>query len=323
MKLIIIFSLILSVACSQKPKSGSSIGDQLTKADLTVFEGCSVLDASLKEIWILLCQKSPHPQRFEIYEYSQFFKTFKRLTFQDGLIRDIAVSGFDNIIYSSTFDESKEQFLAVSKGYPAGTDLYLRKRSSNDFERITTDLGSDHSLFWSEKQQSLFFIHSNDKGHAIRKMDKSRKVSNLISPQKTEILSPISLAPGSLHWIQSDEQNKLFFLIKAQKNRKPKPLFQSPTRMTRLAPGQNFNQVLITFATDLGTELWSLELDTFCWKSILRTQSKWNRFQIIDVDTLYISVEKENQFSIQKVRPNSTHDQVCQPSPTGLGVVVL
>lgn len=323
MKLLIILALLLSAACSQKQKIGSAGSDPLTQADLTVFEGCSVLDISLEEIWILLCQKAPHPQRFEIYEFSQFFKTFKRLTFQDGLIRDIAVTGFDNIIYSSTYDESKEQFLAVSQGLAAGTDLYLRKRSSSDFERMTKDLGSDHSLFWSESQQSLFFVHSDEKGHAIRRMDKSKKVVNLFSPQKSEILSPVAQVPGVFHWIQSDEQNKLFFLMTAQKNQKPKPLFQSSTKMTRLAPGQNPNQVLISFATGLGTELWSLELDTFCWKSILRTQSNWNRFQIIDSDTLYISVEKENKHSIQKVRPNSTHDQVCQPNPTGLGVVIL
>jgi hypothetical protein len=323
MKFLIIFVFLLSAACSQKQKSGSTGGDQLSQADLTVFEGCSVLDVSLKEIWILLCQKAPHPQRFEIYEYSQFFKTFKRLTFQDGLIRDIAVSGFDNIIYSSTYDESKEQFLAVSQGLSAGTDLYLRKRSSSDFERITKDLGSDHSLFWSESQQSLYFVHSNEKGHAIRKMDKSKKVVNLISPQKNEILSLVAQAPGVMHWIQPDETHHLFFLMKAQKNQKPKPIFQSSTPMTRVAPGQNPNQVFISFATGLGTELWSLDLDTFCWKSLLRTQSKWNRFQMIDNDTLYISVEKENRFSIQKVRPNSTHDQACQPHPTGLGVVQL
>lgn len=323
MKTLVIAAFLFTVACSQKPKNLPAVSGRQPLADLTVFEGCSVLDVSLKEIWILLCQKAPHPQRFEIYEYSQFFKTFKRLTFQDGLIHDIAVLGFDNIIYSSTYDESKEQFLAVSQGLAAGTDLYLRKRGSSDFERITKDLGSDHSLFWSESQQSLFFVHSNEKGHSIRKMDKSKKIVTLISPQNSEILSPVAQVPGLLHWIQSDEQNKLYLLMKAQKNKKPKPLFQSQTKMIRLAPGQSPNHLFISFATGLGTELWSLELDTFCWKSILRTQSKWNRFQMIDTDTLFISVEKDNQYSIQKIRPNSTHNQDCQPHPTGLGVVPL
>lgn len=323
MRFLLFVVFIFSIACSQKAKNLATVGDRQPIADLTVFEGCSILDTSLKEIWILLCQKTPHPQRFEIYEYSQFFKTFKRLTFQDGQIRDIAALGFESLVYASTYDESKEQFLSVSQGLTAGTDLYLRKRNFSDFERITKDLGSDHSLFWSESQQSLFFVHSDKNGHAIRKMDKSKKISTLISAQKNEILSPVTQSPDVLHWIQSDEQNKVYLLMKAQKKQKPKPLFQSPTKMIRLAPGLNPNQLYIAFATGLGTELWSLELDTFCWKSILRTQSKWNRFQMIDSDTLYISVEKDNQFSIQKVRPTSTFDQVCQPHPTGLGVVPL
>ena len=80
-------------------------------------------------------------------------------------------------------------------------------------------------------------------------------------------------------------------------------------------PSLKSNEILMTFSTGLGTELWSYGLSDACWKPVLQNQSKWNRFTFLDDENLYITADEQ----IKKMDLNKK-DQACLPHPTGLGV---
>lgn len=320
-RLLLIFIFFLT-ACSQKVKSPQPVISAVSATELaSLFEGCSMMDASIEEFWILLCQKQPHPQRPELYEYSLLYKTFKRLTFQDGMITDFSVLGVEDIVYSSTYDESKEQFLEISKGLKPGTDLYLRKRTITDFNRLTKDTGSDSSLFWSRELQALLFVHSDNKTSEIRQLAaKDKKVKALSKPTANIIYSPVTMSETQLYWLEwSESQKKSFFMAKEDKKSSGVPLFRSATKMLFMRPGLKSNELWIAFATGLGTELWSYNLQDKCLTSILKTQKKWSRFYRYNSESIELSVESGSGVQLQKASlpPASTE---CLSTLTGLGV---
>lgn len=318
MKLTFFLLFIVIAACSSSEKT--SLFPQLSiKSDQNSWlDGCSMIDTTLSEVWILLCKKTPHQFRPELYEYSPLFKTSKRLTFQDGLISDFVVTNVEDIIYSSTYDESKEQFLAIANGAQAGTDLYLKNRSQNDFTRITRDLGSDQHLFWSKETQSLIFSHSNPKGSQIRQRLKDKKVMTLVNSSSEDLYSPITLNDQYLYWLTWNSKTQKSSLQKKKLNTAARPtqVFQSATRVLMIRPSFQPEEILVTFSSGLGTELWAYGIKDECWKPLLQTQSKWNRFSLIENDSVYIT---ENE-QLRKVDLNKTQTN-CIPHPTGLGVV--
>lgn len=317
MKSILILLFCFTTACSSSKKNTLYSQHTLNTHQNALFDGCSMIDTTLSEVWILLCKKSPHFLRPELYEYSPLFKTFKRLTFQDGFISDFVVTGVDDIIYSSTYDESKEQFLAIASGAIAGSDLYLKTRSQNEFTRLTNELGSDQNLFWYKETQSLFFSHSNAKGSQIRQLTKDKKIITHVNSNSDELYSPISLSPRTLYWLSWDKNTLKSKLLKKTigVQNSSSTLFQSATRLMMIRPSSQPNEILVTFSTGLGTELWSYGLTDTCWKPILQTQSKWNRFSLFDSDYVYIT-ENEQIKKVELIKK----DLACMPHPTGLGV---
>ena len=275
-----------------------------------------MIDTSLSEIWVLLCKKVPHLSRPELYEYSPLFKTIKRLTFQDGLISDYIVAGVDDIIYSSTYDKSKENFLAIAKGAVAGSDLYLKKRSQNDVIRISSDTGSYQNLFWAKETQSLFFTKTQEKpSQVLQQLQFKNQVIHATSKTET-FYSPMTMDGKNLFWLSWNESTKKTSLfMKSLGRSSAKSLFQSATRLLLIRPSQKPNEIWVAFSTGLGTELWSYGLNDACWKPVFQNQSPWIRFASFDEDHLYITSGQQ----IEKVAV-SKKDSSCFPHPTGLGV---
>lgn len=317
MKFVLVLFLFTIAACSSANKMTPFSQSNITSDQNTLFEGCSIIDTTLSEVWILLCKKSPHLFRPELYEYSPLFKTFKRLTFQDGLISDFVMTSVDDIIYSSTYDESKEQFLSIANGVKAGSDLYLKTRSQNDFTRLSQDQGSDQNLFWSKENQSLFFSHNNANSSQIRQLTKDKKTTTHVKSNSDELYSPITLDARTLYWLSLNKttQKSTLFKKTLRVQNSSSLIFESATRLMMIRPSSQPNEILVTFSTGLGTELWSYRLTDACWKPILQTQSKWSRFSLFDTEYVYIT---ENE-QIKKVELNKK-DTVCMPHPTGLGV---
>lgn len=319
---VLIFLFILN-ACGSKssPVTAQTQNDRLFDRK-PIFNDCSIIDTSIDEYWILLCQREPHPQRPELYEYSTFFKTFKRLTFQDGIITDVAVLGVEDIVYASTYDEAKEKFLSVAKGLKPGTDLYLRKRTVTDFQRLTRDEGSDHSLFWSKELQGLLFVHSNPQGDSIRIMSKDHKIKQISKPTLQGLSSIITHQDRHFYWLEWYESEKKSYLkTSPEKKFSPTTLFKSATRQLFLRPGADSRELWVSLATGLGTELWSYNLEKKCLQRLLQTQKKWSRFQKIDNNKIEISVEAGSQIRLERV-PLKREKDSCESTPTSLGVEI-
>ncbi|MFN8846435.1 MAG: hypothetical protein ACK5V3_06700 [Bdellovibrionales bacterium] len=316
-------SLLLSLSllsCSSKKVTTDSMTQNEKSFERHAFlNDCSWVDNSISEFWILLCQKDPHPQRSELYEYSLLFKTFKRLTYQDGRIQEMAVIGIDDIIYTSTYDEAKEKFLEVSQGSAPGTDLYLRRRTVTDFKRISNDEGSDHSLFWSKELKALLFVNSSPKGHIIRKLTTDEKIFNLSKPSPRPIISPITLADGSLLWIERDESNQRSLLFKrSAKTKESRALVSSTTPLIWIRPQVGQPSVWLAFANQSGSELWSFDLDRGCFYPRLMTDKKWTRFQLLDNQQVELAIEDSGRTRLVRHNLNKP-PETCQFSPALLG----
>jgi hypothetical protein len=310
----------LIVSCSSKKVVTESFSNNEKPAErLSFLNDCSLVDTSISEFWILLCQREPHPQRSELYEYSLLFKTFKRLTYQDGRIDEMAVIGIDDIIYTSTYDEAKEKFLEVSQGSRPGTDLYLRRRTITDFKRITKDEGSDHSLFWSKELKALLFVNSSPQGHTIRKLTSDEKVFNLTKASPRALISPITLSDGSLLWIERDVPSQRSFLFKrSAKTRETRALISSTSQLIWVRPQVGQSSVWLAFSTQTGTELWSFDLDRGCFYPRLANQVKWTRFQLLDSQQVELSVENSGRTRLARYNLNKT-PETCEFKPPVLG----
>jgi hypothetical protein len=312
---------IFLMGCSSKKQTADSLSSYDKSNERSSFlSDCSAVDTSINEFWILLCQREPHPQRSELYEYSLFFKTFKRLTYQDGRIQEMAVIGIDDIIYSSTYDEAKEKFLDVSQGATPGTDLYLRRRTVTDFKRLTKDEGSDRDLFWSKELKALLFVNSNTKGHTIRKLTSDEKVVNLIKASPRIIMSPITISDGSLLWVEWDEELKRSLMMRRpQKAKEARVMFVSSSKLVWIRPQQGTLNSWLAFVTNSGTELWSLDFERDCFYPRLQNQKNWSRFFMLEGDQVELSIENSGRTQLSRYKLNKA-PEACQFSPPILGI---
>ncbi len=311
--------LLIGVSgCSQKGKPGTSTTTALLhKPTLAFFGDCSHVSTRLDEIWILLCRKESHPSREELYEFSKLFKTFKRLTYQDGVINSLAVRDFENIYYASTYDQSKEQFVQVIKGQEPGSNIYLKKRDSRDFQRITSDPGYVQDLYWSPGTQKLYYVHSQHGTYQLMSLDKKHHLHTLHSSKTSQILSPITLPPSDHpYWIEfSTSQKKYWLYTKVKK--KTTPLLTSTARILMIRPDLRGESLFIGFSTGLGGEIWKYNPTTFCWQLQLRTQTRWNAFELINDNEVFLSMDNGGGAQLQNLVKS---ENTCEPSPPALGV---
>lgn len=316
----VLFLALFFFGCSQSAKVTGDAPLVLTKPDLDFFEQCSRIDTSLDEIWVLLCRKDSHPQRQELYEYSTVYKKFRRLTFQDGIITSLAVRDFEDIYYSSSYDESKEQFVDVLKGQKPGTDIYIKKRTKTDFERLTTHTGQEKDLFWSAENYQLYFVHSAKGLDRILSMDRDHKQTVQHFTKTSEILSPVVLKKTkALYWVESLPGQTKYTLFQKLK-KKSQVLFHSPSRMLMMKPDHRQEELLIAFVTGLGREIWGFNPETKCWQLKLRSTVKWDFFHPLNDDEVFLNLEDGKGLQLQSLHKPENN---CEPSPPGLGIEVV
>jgi len=312
------FYLGILVGCQQSAKvNPKTPALTLTKPTLDFFESCSRIDTTLNEIWILLCQKDSHPTRQELYEYSRIYKTFRRLTYQDGLITDVAVHDFENIFYASTYDEAKERFVEALKGEKPGTDVYLKKRGKTEFQRLTNSPGLESQFFWSPDLHQLFFVHRKKGLEQIVSLDRDSKMKFHHVSKTSKLESPVVLKKDrALYWLETAAGSNRALLMKKSKSA-PRSLWISSSKVLLIRPEPAGEQLLVAFATGLGRELWAFHPDTRCWQQKLRTTVAWDYFHSLNENEVFLSLADRIGLQLQTLlRPENT----CEPSPPGLGV---
>lgn len=314
-----IWIMLLLAGCSQKALVGPSlpaISNSAIDKNMTFLNDCSQIRPINQTLWLLTCQKPPHADRTEIYEWSQESEILKRLTFQDGQIWDIAPIDKDYFYYSSSYDEFKEQFVSILSGAKPGSDIYLKNRNRTTFDRLTQDKGLEISFFWSNNKNLLYYVYETETTSRIMTLNSKKKQNTIYSVAKKSIRNPIYLDENkTLYWIEYDLVEK-GTVIKAQANsKKPVTLYKSDSKIFGLSSSLKSSQLLVGFATGVGIEIWNLNLADSCWRLAYRIAEPVSEFFVLNDKTLFLTIK--NRLKQDFFLPAS---EVCHPSPPGLGV---
>jgi hypothetical protein len=326
MKLALLSLIFLLVGCSHETLPNSTapvpvISNSNLDQDLTFLKDCSQIRAVNSTLWLLTCQRAPHADRTEIYEWSFDTQKARRLTYQDGQIWDIVPIDNKRFYYSSSYDEFKEQFAAILKGAKPGADIYLKDRTRTDFQRITNIKGLAISFFWDNAKDILYFAHEAEDQSQILALTK-KKVETIYSTPHYPLRNPVFVESSKkLYWTEYESPEKgpsvNFIERKKKAPKKPTTLFTSETKIFQLSSAPWADHLFVGFATGVGVEIWDLSLKDGCWKMAYRISEPVSEFYTINEKTIFLTVKNS-------LRRDSLFDlgEVCHPSPPGLGVVM-
>ena len=318
---LIILSLL--TACSHKEVASTPAPVVATKLpvdqDLAFLKDCSQIRAVSASLWLLTCQKPPHAERTEIYEWAVDTQKLKRLTFQDGQIWDIAPIDKEKFYYSSSYDEFKEQFASIVNGAKVGSDIYLKDRRETDFFRATTLKGLEISFFWDAPKELLYFVHETETASSIMTLSRTHQSQVLYTSPKNTIRNPIYMNDSrNLYWIEYNAAEKGATLKSQNKFKKVSDLYKSDSKVFQLSPSTKPDQLLVGFVAGVGVEIWNLNLLDGCWRMAYRTPEAVSEFYVMNDKTLFLTIKnslKRDTFL--------EYSEVCYPSPPGLGVTTL
>ncbi len=321
MKLFI--SLLIALAgCSHKPTQSTTSSTTSTapqEMPLPFLKECSQIRVIDSNNWLLTCQKPPHEDRTEIYEWSLENQKLKRLTYQDGQIWDIMPIDSEHFYYSSSYDEFKEQFASILSGAKPGSDIYLKDLTHTDFHRITSTKGLEISLFWEPQTKKLYFIHEGDTQSEIMTLDRRHKLKTLYKTSHRPIRNPIYIPKShQLYWLEYESIDKRPDIRMMDAKGNLTTLYHSESKIFQISLSPNGQQLMVGFVTGLGVEIWSLHLEDNCWRLAYRSTEPISEFYMLDDQTLFLTIR--NSLKKDSLLPSS---EICYPSPPALGVQTL
>ena len=319
---ITLLSFFFFSGCSSKQLVGPTLPVVPTSSldqDFSFLKDCSQIRAVTPMLWLLTCQKPPHADRTEIYEWSVDQQKLRRLTFQDGQIWDIAPIDSQKFYYSSSYDEFKEQFASIVNGAKVGSDIYLKHRADTDFQRITSQKGLEISFFWYAPKDLLYFVHENDSASQIMTLGSSKQLQEIYSAPKKTLRNPVYMQNSrNLYWIEYDPGEKGAVIKSLNRYKKVSDVYKSDSKIFQLGAFSRPEQLLVGFVAGVGVEIWNLNLIDGCWRMAYRTAEPVSEFYVMNDKTLFLTIKnslKRDTFL--------DYSEVCYPSPPGLGVTAL
>ncbi|WP_413289905.1 TolB family protein [Bdellovibrio sp. HCB337] len=162
----------------------------------------------------------------QIHEYDLTMQRDRRLTFQDGEILSVFPLEKNQILYSSTTDEIKEQPFATdaNPAYPRA-EVYHSDLYGNEIGRLTNSPGFDgEMIFVPMKRQMLFTsTRSGVPGLYWLDLDTDQVLPFQVDPAKPQRNPSLSADGKNLYWIEEDATAKVQNIVTTNvwgKNRK-------------------------------------------------------------------------------------------------------
>ncbi len=184
---------------------------------------------------LFISSQRPAHKNTQVYEFEILRNSERRITFQDGEIRNPFYLSAAQILYASTTDEIKENIaptLSAKNTSPERppTELYQSDLYGNEILRLTYFPGyDDEAIYFSEPKPYLLFTSFRNNLLGIYKYDfKSRSSTPFLVEKDRDKFSPaVSADHKNLAWIEKDLEKKTYALmISPLKNLKPKVLKQ-------------------------------------------------------------------------------------------------
>ena len=215
-------------------------------------------------------QRASH-KNTQVYEFVILRNTERRITFQDGEVKNPAYIDSDQIVYASTTDEIKENLTELINSNTSSlakpsSELYQSDLYGNEIVRLTFSTGYDNEALYFSNAKS-FFLFTSFRNHilGIFKYDvKTKNITPFLVEKDLERWSPTaSLDQKNLAWLERNPEKKTYSLMLSPlKNLKPRILKQTEAewRDLQFIPYKN---KLIYSAKNKGETNYHIELFDF------------------------------------------------------------
>lgn len=201
------------LACQSKPKKTELPAevDYLKSKDASVVlsqghNESAVFSLDGEKIYYISKNRNGH-RNTQIHEYNLTMQRDRRITFQDGEVLQAFPLEKDQLLYSSTTDEVKEQPFVVDADprYPRA-EIYLRDSFGNEIQRLTESPGYDGDMIYVPGKKQILFTSTRQGTPGLYWLDpETRKVSvfqyDIARPQRNATLSADN---KHLFWIEED-----------------------------------------------------------------------------------------------------------------------
>ena len=264
-------------ACSSLPKALISPPPQdyllLKGARQLTFEGANDsarFSSGGDKILFISSQRASH-QNSQVYEFEILRNTERRITFQDGEIKNPFYIDDHQIIYSSTTDEIKENLAEmIGSNNPSSerppTELYQSDLYGNEIQRLTYFPGyDDEATYVSGANPYLIFTSFRNNLLGIFKYNLKLKIATplLVEKDRDKWNATLSSDNKQIAWLEKNKAHKGYaIMLSPLKNLKPKILKQDDVEWRDLHFIHNSNQ-LIYSAQSKNEKVFHIELFDF------------------------------------------------------------
>ncbi len=221
-------------------------------------------------ILFISSQRASH-KNTQVYEFELLRNNERRITFQDGEIRNPSYLDNDRVMYASTTDEIKETLAPDLAGKNSTlekppTELYQSDLFGNEILRLTFYPGyDDEAIDVLGPKPYLLFTSFRNNILGIYKYDTKGKSSSpfLVEKDREKFSPSISADQKNLAWIEKNIEKKSYALMMSPlKNLKPRILKQDQVEWRDLS-FTDAGTKLIYSAQRKGDSLFHLEIYDF------------------------------------------------------------
>lgn len=224
MRFLCVFGLCAVLwACQSKTKKPEQLPaevDYLKSKDASVFlsqgyNRAAIFSPDGEKIYYISKNRVGH-KNTQIHEYDLTMQRDRRVTFQDGEILAVFPLEKNQLLYSSTTDEIKEQpFIKdVNPRYPRA-EIYRSDLYGNDIGRLTTMPGFDGEMIYVPLKKQMLFTSTRSGIPGLHWLD--LETGDVFAfqiedekPQRNPALSPDG---KTLYWIEEDPKAKVHNIL--------------------------------------------------------------------------------------------------------------
>ncbi len=203
-------ALLACQSKTKKPELPTEV-DYLQGKDASVvlsqgFNRSAVFSPDGEKIYYISKNRKDH-KNTQVHEYDLTMQRDRRVTFQDGEVLEVFPLEKDQILYSSTTDEIKEQPFAVDTDprYPK-SEIYHSDPYGNDIGRLTNSPGFDGEMLYVPAKKQMLFTSTRKETPGLYWLDLDTDKVIIFQFDKARPQRSASLAPDSktLYWVEED-----------------------------------------------------------------------------------------------------------------------